>query len=188
MTVLSSASWRSRCGHNVIDALHIGTPLFSWRMSFLALQVRQPISPQAKANSLTQHEAPLRLSNESGDQCTLFFSMSRVPESGDERQSAALDSQILEAQSDRPRFSHNNPMASQWDAAFRQLYRLFKVFNQCSVQVLRKQLCFGLSCDVQIRLLHFFSIQWSIYRASKVSSYILIRPTFWLTTLSSSDA
>ena len=95
------------------------------------------------ADSLTQHEAPLRLSNESGSQCTLFLSMSRVPESGDERQYETLDSQIPEAEPDRPRFSHGDPTVSQWDAALRQSYRLFKVFDQFSVQVLRNQLCFG---------------------------------------------
>ena len=63
--------------------------------------------------------------------------MSRVPESGDERQSEALDSQILGARPDLPHFSHSNPMLSQWDAALRQLYHLFKVLNQCSVKVLQ---------------------------------------------------
>ena len=117
-------------------------------MSFQTLQVRRPNSPQAQVNSLTQHEAPFRLSNKSGDQCTLFLSMSRVPESGDERQSEALDSQILEAQPDRPRFSHNNPMASQWDTALRQVYRLIKTFDLGSAQLLHNQRGFEISYDV----------------------------------------
>ena len=135
-----------------MKTLHIGTPLFSWRNFFQPLQVRQPISPQAKVDRLSQHEAPLRLSNESGDQCTLFLSLSKVPESGDERQSEALDSQILEAQPDGSRFSHGNPMASQWNAALRQLYLLFKIFDQifdqCLVQVLHNQRESDISCDV----------------------------------------
>ena len=65
--------------------------------------------------------------------------MSRVLESGDERQSEALDSQILGARPDLPRFSHSNPMASLYDAAFRRLYRLFRIFDQCLVQVLHNQ-------------------------------------------------
>ena len=126
------------------------------------------------ADSLTQHEAALRLSNDSGDQCTLFLSMSRVPESGDERQSEALDSQILEAHPDRLRFSHSNPMASQWDAAFRQIYRLFKVFNRSSVQVLHVQREFEISCNVQIRLLNIYRIQWYTYQTSQVPRCVLI--------------
>ena len=126
---------------------------------------------------MTQCEAPLRLSNKSGDQCTLFLTMSRVPESGDERQSEALDSQILEARPDLPHFSHSNPATSQWDAAFRQLYRLLKVFNQCSVQVLHNQHGFEISCDVQIHLLDFYSMQGYIYRASQVPSCVSIPST-----------
>ena len=119
-------------------------------------------------------EAPLHLLNESGAQCTLFLSMSRVPESGDERQSEALDSQILEAHPDRPGFGHSNPVASQWDAALRQVHRLFKLSNQFSVQVLHNQREFEISCDVQIRLLNFHWIQRYIYQTSQVSSYVLI--------------
>ena len=154
-----------------------GTLLFSSKISLQTLQVPQPTSPQAKANSLTQHEAPLRLSNESGDQCTLFLPMSRVPESGDERQSEALDSQILEDQSDRAHFSRTNPMATHWDTALRQVYRLFKIFDQFPVQVLHNRLCFGVSCDVQIRLVDFYWIQWRIYGSSQVPSRVLIRST-----------
>ena len=160
-----------------MKTVYIGAPLFSWRISLQILQVRQPISSQAMDNSLTQREAPLHLSNKSGDQCTLFLSMSRVPESGDERQSEALDSQILEAQPDRPHFSHNNPMASQWDTAFRQIYRLFRVFDQCSVQVLHNQRKFKVSCDVQIGVLDFYRIQRYMYQASQVPSFVLIPST-----------
>ena len=131
-----------------MEIVHLGTPQFPWRIFFQTLQVRQPISPQANVNSLSQQEAPLHLLNESGEQCTLFLSMSRAPGSGDERQSEAFDRQTLEAQSDFPRFSHSNPMVSQWDIAFRQSHRLFKIFNQCSVQVFHNQLYFGVSCEV----------------------------------------
>ena len=119
-------------------------------------------------------EAPLHLLNESGAQCTLFLSMSRTPQSGDERQSEALDSQILEAQPDRPRFSHSNPMASQWDAALRRVRRLFKTLDQSSVQVPHNQSRFGISCDVQIRLLDIYWIQQYIYHTSQVPSCVLI--------------
>ena len=74
--------------------------------------------------------------------------MARVPESGNERQSEALDNQILEARPDRPRFSHSYPVTSQWDAALCQLYRLFKIFGQYSVQVLQNQRELEISCDV----------------------------------------
>ena len=98
---------------------------------------------------MTQHEAPLRLSNESGDQCALFLSMSRVLESGDERQSEALDSQFLDVQPGHLHFRNGDSMASQWDAAFRQVYRLFKIFDQChSVRVLHDERGFGVSCGV----------------------------------------
>ena len=146
------------------------------RISLQTLQVSQPISPQAKADGLTRYAAPLRLSNKSGGQCKLFFSVSRVPVSGDERQSEALDSQILEAQPDLPRSSHSYSMASQWDAAFRQVYRLLKIFDQCSVQVLHNQRGFEISCEVQIRLIDFYSIQRYIYRASQVLICVL-RPS-----------
>ena len=126
------------------------------------------------ADSLTQHSASLRLSKESGDQCTLFLSMSTVSESGDERQSEALDGQILEAQPNRPRFSHSNPMASQWGAALRQVYDLSKTFDQCSVRVLHNQHGFEISCDVQIRLVVFHWIQWYIYQAYQVLSFVLM--------------
>ena len=129
------------------------------------------------ADSLSQHEAPLRLWNKSGDQCALFISMSRVPESGDERQSEALDSQILEARPDRPRFSHSNPVTSQLAAALCQSYLLFKIFEQCSVQIFHNQLCFGGSCDVQIRLLNFCWTQHYTYTASQVPSRVLIAST-----------
>ena len=136
------------------------------------------MSPQAKINCLTQREGTLRLSNKSGDQCTLFISMSKVPESGDERQSEALDSQILEAHPDPLRFNHSYPVASQWDAALRQVYRLIKVFDRCSVQVLHNQRECEISCDVQIRFLsNFYWIQRDIYRASQVSSCVLIPST-----------
>ena len=122
----------------------------------------------------------LRLDNKdpgASDYCTLFLSMSRVPESGDERPSEAIDSQSLEARPDCLRFSHGNPVASKWDAALRQLYRLFKVFNQCSVQVLHSKRGFEISCEVQIRPFDFYEIQRYIYGSSQVPSRVLIRST-----------
>ena len=94
--------------------------------------------------------------------------MSRVPESGDERQSEALDSQILEVHPNHPRFSHSDPMALQWGTALRQSYRLFRVFDPCSVQVLHNQRGIEISCDVQIRLHDFYWIQWYIYQTFQV--------------------
>ena len=160
-----------------MGAVQIGTPLFAWRIFFQTLQVRRPNSCQAMADSLSQYEAPLSLSNESGDQCALFLAMSRVPESSDERQSEAVNSQILEAQPDRLRSSHSDSMASQWDTALRQAYHLFKVFDQCSVQVLHNQRGFEISCDVQIRFFDFHRIQRNIYQASQVASCVLIPST-----------
>ena len=132
------------------------------------------VSPREKANSLTQREAPLRLLNKSGEQSTLFLSMFRLPESGDERQAEALDSQILEAQPDHPRLGHSNPMSSQWDTALRQLYRLFKIFDPCSVQFLHNQRGFDISCDVQLSLLNVYRMQGYIYSAYQVPSCVLI--------------
>ena len=103
--------------------------------------------------------------------------MSRVPESGDERQSEALDSQILGARPDLSRFSHSNPMASQWNAALRQLYRLIKIFGQGSVRAPHNQRGFEISCDVQLHLLNVRSIQVYIYSAYQVPSCILIPST-----------
>ena len=73
--------------------------------------------------------------------------MTKDQDSDDERTSEAIDTQILKAQQDYLHFSHRNPMASQWDTAFRQLYRLFKIFEQYSVQVLHNQRGFEISCD-----------------------------------------
>ena len=103
--------------------------------------------------------------------------MSRVLESDDERQSEALDSQIPEAQTGHLHFIRSNPMASQWDTAFRRLYRLFKFFNQCSVQALKNQCEFEISCDAQMRLFGFYSTQQNIYQTSQVPSCALIPST-----------
>ena len=69
--------------------------------------------------------------------------MSRVAESGDEQASEAIDGRTTGIQHDYLQGFNSRSLTTLWDTALRQVYRLLKVFEECTVQALHNQLCFG---------------------------------------------
>ena len=101
---------------------------------------------------------PLCLNSEvpgASDSCTLFLSISRVPESDDEQASEVIDVQSRGVQHD---YFHFNTRSSTtlWDTALRRTYNVSKIYDQCAVKALRNGIdsvshaTSSLACEISI--------------------------------------